>query len=111
MFISRPVPGYRFPKWAVEYQSVFHAVPGLRSIARCASSPWSPPLPDMPNAVALTGCRMRGAAVATGDGDAWVLWVAVGDGAAGWLDWPTCRAVSPLAPAAGAPLCPLLASR
>src|SRR5438132_9863107 len=54
MSTSRPVPGYRFPKWALVYQSVCHAVAGLASIARRARSPLSPwPAPEAPNAAAL----------------------------------------------------------
>src|SRR5262244_159117 len=59
MSTSSPVPGYRFPKWAVAYQSVCHAVAGSPSIARWARSLWSPRPPLGLNAATLAGVSVR----------------------------------------------------
>ena len=44
MSSSKPVPGFRFPKAAVAYHCVCHAIAGLASIASRASSGLSPSL-------------------------------------------------------------------
>src|SRR5215472_14692766 len=112
MSTSRPVPGYKFPNWAVAYQSVYHAVAGFPSIARRARSLLSPEPPADPNAVALTGVSLRGRApaeVAADAGAACALPVAGGADAAR-VARPTGLAVAVGAPADGAPPPPGLAS-
>ena len=54
------MPAYRFPKLAVAYWSVCHAVARLPSFAKGAASGSSPcPMPEGPNAAALTGVSVR----------------------------------------------------
>src|SRR6266487_2750907 len=112
MSTSRPVPGYRFPNWAVVYQSVCQAVAGLRSIASRARSLLSPGPPEDPNADALAGVSARSGAAAgvvtAGADAAGVLPIAVaGAEAARPARWAAagCR------PAEGAAPPPGLASR
>src|SRR5215472_13209672 len=115
MSTSRPVPGYRFPNRVVVYQSVCHAVPGLRSIARRASSLLSPWPPEGPNAAALAGLSVRGGAAAgvvtAGGGAAFAAPGGVAWAGAAWLARPAWWGVARCVPAEGAAPCPGLASR
>src|SRR5258708_30882545 len=59
--MSRPVPACRLPNAAERYQEVRQAVTALPSMARAAPCGLSPePLPEGPNANALTGTRTLG---------------------------------------------------
>ncbi len=76
---SRPVPACRLPNAAERYQEVRQAVTALPSMARAAPCGLSPePLPEGPNADALTGTRT------------------LGDGLAGGLAWPVLALDGPL---------------
>lgn len=68
------MPGYRFPKRAVVYQSVCQAVARLPSAARRASCGLSPcPAPWRPNAATLTGVSVRAGAAGRGAGTPWLV--------------------------------------
>src|SRR5260370_34458151 len=68
--MNRPVPACRLPNAAERYQEVRQAVTALPSMARAAPCGLSPePLPEGPNADALTGTRTLGDGLA--DGLAW----------------------------------------